>query len=207
MNGLLHRLTVWRACLSIPNLLASADERSVVSAISAINAAIVILTISGLAWALDMPFVYPALGPTAFILFASPFSRAAAPRSIIIGHGSAIVCGWVSWHVVSFVSGQAVSPTTQGAPLLVSASLALALTCILLVRLRCPHAPACASALIVAVGAAGDWLAVLGMAVGVVLITAEAVLISRLAGVNVPLWLPRPRISPAASFPVDSLAG
>lgn len=207
MNGLLHRFTVWRACLSIPNLLARADERSVVSAISAINAAIVILTISGLAWALDMPFVYPALGPTAFILFASPFSRAAAPRSIIIGHGSAIVCGWVSWHVVSFLSGQAVAPTTQGAPLLVSASLALALTCILLVRLRCPHAPACASALIVAVGAAGDWLAVLGMAVGVVLITAEAVLISRLAGVNVPLWLPRPRTSPAASFPVDSGGG
>ncbi len=207
MNSLKRRLTVWRAYLSIPTLLASADERSVVSAVAALNAAIAILTIGGLAWALDMPFVYPALGPTAFILFASPFSRAAAPRSVIIGHGSAIICGWVSWHVVSFLSGQAVSPTTQDVPLFVSASLALALTCILLVRLACPHAPACASALIVAVGAASDWLTVLGMALGVVLITAEAVVISRLAGVNVPLWLPRPKVSATTLSPVDSLTG
>ena len=207
MNSLKRRLTVWRAYLSIPTLLASADERSVVSAVAALNAAIAILTIGGLAWALDMPFVYPALGPTAFILFASPFSRAAAPRSIIIGHGSAILCGWVSWHVMSFLSGQAVSPTTQDAPLFVSASLALALTCILLVRLTCPHAPACASALIVAVGAASDWLTVLGMVVGVVLITAEAVVISRLAGVKVPLWSPRPKVSATALSPVDSLTG
>ncbi len=207
MNSLKRRLTVWRAYLSIPTLLASADERSVVAAVAALNAAIAILTIGGLAWVLDMPFVYPALGPTAFILFASPFSRAAAPRSIIIGHSSAILCGWVSWHVMSFLSGQAVSPTTQDAPLFVSASLALALTCILLIRLACPHAPACASALIVAVGAASDWVTVLGMVVGVVLITAEAVVISRLAGVKVPFWSPRPKVSTTAFSPVDSLTG
>jgi len=202
MNDVRHRLAVWRAQFSIPTLLARGDEKTVVSTISAINAVVVILTISALAWCLNMPLVFPALGPTAFILFASPFSRAAAPRSIVIGHGSGILCGWACWHVVSLLSGEAVFPSMHGCALLLSAAMALALTCVMLVRLSCPHAPACASALIVAVGVAGNWLTVLGMAVGVVLITAEAVVISRLAGVNVPLWAPRPKNFAAASLPV-----
>lgn len=205
MNSVRHRLAVWRAHLSIPTWLARGDENTVVSTISAINAGTVILTISALAWCLNMPLVFPALGPSAFILFASPFSRAAAPRSIVLGHGLGILCGWACWHLVSLLTGETVLPSMHGRALLLSASLALALTCVLLVRLSCPHAPACASALVVAVGGAGDWFTVFGMAAGVVIITAEAVVISRLAGVNVPFWSPRPKSGCGTLSLFDSL--
>ena len=69
-----------------------------------------------------------------------------------------------------------------------SASLALAVTSVLLVRLACPHPPSCASSLIVAMGGVTDWFGVLLMAVAVVWITAQAVAMSLLAGVPVPTW-------------------
>ena len=68
------RWLTWRARLSIPSLLASCEEREVISLISGVNVALAILTISLLAWFTGLPLVFPALGPTAFILFSKPFS-------------------------------------------------------------------------------------------------------------------------------------
>ena len=184
-------LRVLRARVSVPALLANSNERTVVSLAGGVNAGIAILTISLITWFTDLPLLFPALGPTAFILFSSPFSAAAAPRSVIVGHFAAIVCGLVVWHVVSYACQAEVTLATGGWPLYVSASLALAASCIVLVLLTCPHAPACASALIVALGAASSWSALLGMGVGVVTLTAQAILIGRVAGVNVPIWSPR----------------
>jgi CBS-domain-containing membrane protein len=66
----------------------------------------------------------------------------------------------------------------------------------LLVRLDTPHPPACASALIVAVGAADGWMPILAMALGVLLLVGQAVAIHRLAGIRTPIWS---RNSPARS--------
>ena len=44
---------------------------------------------------------------------------------------------------------------------------------------------------IAALGAAAGWVPLLGMAAGAVLLSVQAVLISRLAGVKVPIWSPR----------------
>ncbi|MEE9296387.1 MAG: HPP family protein, partial [Phycisphaerae bacterium] len=139
----------------------------------------------------DLPILFPALGPSAFILFSSPFSPAAAPRSVIMGHFVSIAVGYATWCLVSFASGHPVSLDTGGWPVLASASLAMAASCVLLICLACPHAPGCATALITALGAANSWVSLLGMMAGVVLLTVQAVLFSRLAGVNVPLWSPR----------------
>ena len=72
-----------------------------------------------------------------------------------------------------------------------SASLALATTCLLLVRLSYPHPPACASALVVALGGVVEWVELLAMAAAVLLLTVQAVCINRIAGVRVPVWSPR----------------
>ena len=188
----LRRWTVWRAQLSVPFLLARGDEMSVVSVFTAINGGLTILIISLLAWLCDLPLLFPALGPTSFILYNAPLSRAAAPRSIILGHFIGISCGVGSLLVFSFLGGEAITLQSGGAALC-SASLALAGTCYCLVRCSCPHAPACASALIVALGAASTWTAVLGMAAAVVLVTAQAFALNRLVCLPVPLWAPRPR--------------
>ena len=186
-----QRLVTWRARLSIPSLLSGSDERRVVSLIAAVNGGVAIFVISVLAWVVDLPFLFPALGPTAFLLFSSPFSPASAPRAVIVGHFSSMVAGFTVWQLITLVCGQPVTPEVGGWPVLASASLALGATCVLLVRLSCPHAPACATGLIIALGVANDWSALLGMAAGVVLLTAQAIVINRIAGVAVPTWSPR----------------
>ena len=75
--------------------------------------------------------------------------------------------------------------------LLCSASVALALTSLLLVRAACPHPPACSSAMIVALGGVSSWTGVLTMLAAVIIMTALAVALNRLACLPVPIWHPR----------------
>jgi CBS-domain-containing membrane protein len=179
--------------LSIPSLLATCEERKVISLISGANGAMAILMVSLLAWLTSLPLVFPALGPTAFILFSKPFSPDAAPRSVILGHFSGLASGIVAWHLFSYVGNGSVSLETLGWPAFASASSALAITCFLLVRFSCPHAPACASALIVALGGATGWLNMLAMVIAVVVLSGQALLIYRIGGVRTPSWAPEPR--------------
>ncbi len=188
----LNRWSVWRAQLSVPFLLARGDEKLVVSVFTAVNGGLTILTITLLAWLCDLSLLFPALGPTSFILHSAPLSRAAAPRSIILGHYIGIACGGASLVVFSFLAGETITLQSGGAALC-SASMALAATCYFLVRCSCPHAPACASALVVALGAVSTWTALLCMAAAVVLVTAQAFALNRLACLPVPLWAPRSR--------------
>jgi CBS-domain-containing membrane protein len=169
----------------------------VISVAAAINGAIAILTISLFAWLSDLPLVFPALGPTAFILFTTPFSRAAAPRSVILGHLTAIASGYTVWRVISHIDGGAVSLELGGWPMFLSGSLALAVTCLLLVRFSLPHPPACASALVVALGGVTHWSGLLIMGAAVILVTAQAVAINRICCLSVPAWRPRDHDAPA----------
>ncbi len=172
-------------------MLAGYDENKVISIVAAVNGGMAILLLTVLAWFIDLPLLFPALGPSAFILFRRPFSRSAAPRSVILGHFMGITVGYLTWRLVTLVGGQPVTPDANGWPVLLSASLAMTLCSVLLISLSCPHPPSCASALIVALGAANGWIPLLGMMAGVVLLTAQAILISKLAGISVPLWSPR----------------
>jgi hypothetical protein len=88
----------WRARWSIPALLARREESGVVSLAAAVNAIIAILGISLIAWLLDMPVLFPALGPSAFLLFSQPFSTAAAPRQVVVGHAVGMLTGLATWH-------------------------------------------------------------------------------------------------------------
>jgi CBS-domain-containing membrane protein len=185
-------LSGWRARLSIPSLLAAYDEREVVPLVAAVNGMVAISVITLLAWLVDLPLLFPALGPSAFILFSSPFSHSAAPRSVIGGHLTGIAVGYATWRLVTLACGRPVCLETGGWPVLASASTAMALSCVLLVRLGFPHPPACGSTLIAALGAADAWVPLLGMVAGVVVLTLQAVLISRLAGVSTPIWSSRP---------------
>lgn len=186
-----RRWSNWRARTSLPALLAGADERKVISLFAAVNGGVAILIISVLAWLANLPLLFPALGPSAFLMFSKPFSPDSAPRSVVVGHFAGMTSGFVTWHLASLLFGKPISPEVEGWPTFACAALALAATCVLLVRLSCSHAPACATALIVALGAAGDASALLGIGVGVLLLTAQAILFTRLAGVSMPTWAPR----------------
>ena len=189
------RWLMLRARFSLPAMLSQLDETKVISVVAAIDGGAAILLISLAAWLTGLPLLFPALGPSAFILFTRPFSAAAQPRSVVLGHSIGIVSGWAAWGLVSAASGVAVSLSEPGLGLCLSANIGFMLTALFLVRFRCSHAPACASALIVATGAIAGPHQLLLMAGAVVLLTAQGILIHRLLGVNTPFWTSRARAS------------
>jgi CBS domain-containing membrane protein len=103
-----------RARFSVPGMIAATDERSAISLVAAVNGGLAVLIISLCAWVTDVPLLFPALGPTAFILFSGPFSPAGAPRSVILGHLVAMASGLAAWHWVNLVSGGSLSLDAGG---------------------------------------------------------------------------------------------
>lgn len=52
-----------------------------------INGFLSIGILAGAAALTGSPFVFPSLGPTAYMLYLNPLSPAASPRSCLLGHG------------------------------------------------------------------------------------------------------------------------
>ena len=195
-NPRLSLRTRWmlaRAYLSIPGLLSSCDEKRIVSLVTAVNAALSILAIGLFAWLMGLPLLFPALGPTAFILFASPMQATAAPRNVILGHMIGLGCGYGTYQLAVLLTG---APVAHDSGLLVvcgSAMLALSLCSVLMIQLSCPHPPACASSLVVLLGGVATLENVLLMVLVVIWLTYQAVGMNRLAGLTLPLWAPLDR--------------
>ena len=179
---------IFRARFSTPALLASHDEAKVTSVVTALNGGATVLVLGTFAWLMDLPLIFPALGPTAFLLFSAPLSSAASPRSVVLGHLTALAAGFAVWNLVTWVSGDRVSPGVGGWPVVASASAALALTCFLLIRLSLGHPPACASSLVVSLGAVTNLADVLLIGLAVVILTWVAVIINRIFAGPVPWW-------------------
>ena len=187
-RALRTQLRIWMARASLPALLARADERFAASWFAAINGAFAIGIVVTAAWIGDAPLMFPALGPTVFILYSAPLSPAATPRSVIMGHYIAIIAGTAAWHATSHASGNVVTLEASGCPAICSATIAMGITALLLIRLRSSHPPACASAMIVALGGVGHWFDLLCMAIAVLLVTGQAIVVNRLAGLPYSLW-------------------
>jgi CBS-domain-containing membrane protein len=108
-----------------------------------------------LAWVSGFPFIFPSLGPTAYLLAVRPTAPTAHPRRVVGGHTIGVVAGLVAFHL--FAPEVAVTATLAplsmaGLRIVASGVLATALTAggMLVTDLR--HAPACATTLIVALG-------------------------------------------------------
>ena len=192
-NGKLPLRTRWmlgRAYLSIPGLLSICDEKRIVSLVTAVNAALSILAIGLFAWLTDLPLLFPALGPTAFILFSSPMHPTAAPRNVILGHLIGLTCGYGTYKLAVLLTG---TPVVHDSDLLVvcaSAIVALSACSVLMIQLSCPHPPACASSLVMLLGGVATLENVLLMVLVVIWLAYQAVGMNRLAGLTLPLWAP-----------------
>ncbi len=191
--SLRYRYRMLGAQLSLPTLLSQLDEDRVISVVASINGIVAILVISLAAWWSGLPLLFPSLAPSAFILFTRPFSEAASPRSMVLGHATAIGCGGIAWVTITRLLGTPVAFDDPDYALCVSGILAFGLSCFMLIRLHCPHPPACASALIVASGGIAGWLNMLVMVGAVVILAFQSVLLHRMLGVRVPVWRGSPR--------------
>ncbi len=136
------------------------------------------------------PFVFPSLGPTAFLFFYTPMAPPASPRNAVIGHLVGAIAGWVS--LVAFGLQDAGPALVVGVnlPRVLAAALSLGLTSGVMVLLRAPHPPAGATTLIISLGLLPHPWQIGVLMLAVVLLTVQAFVINRLAGLPYPLWQP-----------------
>lgn len=177
------------ARLRLPALERQHDRRAVIGAYVLVNSAISIGLLAAVAAITDEPFVFPSLGPTAFLLFFAATSVQACPRNVICGHFVGVLAGALGLVLFGLTS---VAPDLDDVtwPRVGAVTVALCLTLSVMVWLGVPHAPAGATTLIVALGLlrTPEQLAILMAAV--VLLAMQGFAINRLAGIAYPVWAP-----------------
>ena len=176
--------------MSLPALLRRHDRITVLGLFAMVNGVISIGLMAVAALVTGAPFIFPSLGPTAFLLFYTPMLPTACPETRSPATRS------VPPPATSRSSSSASNTRDQHWPPEVTAArvgaaaLSLGLTSGLMVWARVPHPPAGATTLIVSLGILHEpWqLAVLMLAV--FFLVLQGLGINRLAGIPYPLWGP-----------------
>jgi CBS domain-containing membrane protein len=153
-----------------------------------VNGFITIAVLALLALVSRNPFVFPSLGPTAYLLFFSALGKTSSPRNTIFGHAIGLVCGYVAFVVTG--AGALPFGVHQGIfwPRILAAALSLSATGAFMVLLEISHPPAGATTLMVSLGIISKPRELVIIEVAVFLLVAQALVINRLAGLPYPLW-------------------
>jgi CBS-domain-containing membrane protein len=153
-----------------------------------VNGFITIGLLALLALLTGNPFVFPSLGPTAYLLFLSPLSRTSSPRNTVGGHAIGLVCGYMAY----VVTGASKLPfgVHPGIfwPRILAAALSLSVTGACMILFDISHPPAGATTLIVSLGIISKPRELVVIEIAVFLLVGQALLINRLAGVPYPKW-------------------
>lgn len=176
------------ARLRLPYLLGRLPTRPVMAAFATINGFLSIAIMAAAALATNQPFVFPSLGPTAFLFFYSPLVPAASPRNTLIGHFIGAAVGWgclIAFGLQGEGPSTAVGVTWER---VLAAGLSLGLTSGLMVLFHAPHPPAGATTLIISLGVLHEFNQLVVLMLAVVLLTIQAIVINRLSGVDYPVW-------------------
>ncbi len=175
----------------LPWLLQHHSQVPVLALFSFINGCISIGLMSVLALITHSPFIFPSLGPTAFLFFYTPTAPSASPRNTIVGHAVGVLAGYLSLVLTGLTMVGPALYTGVTWPRVIAAALSLGLTSGVMVLLKSPHPPAGATTLIISLGLLTKPWQLLLLMVAVVLLTLQALAINRLAGIPYPLWNPR----------------
>ncbi|RZQ63362.1 HPP family protein [Amycolatopsis suaedae] len=169
---------------------------------TSVRAFAVLVLIGTLAMGTGQPFLFPSLGPTAFLLFATPLQPTACPRNTLLGHLVGVLSGAAGLATFGLLDTPPdlthVTWARAGA-----AALALALTCGGMVLLRLPHPPAGATTLIIALGLLRTPADLLVVLASVVLLSALGFAVNRLARIPYPVWKPQAPVAPVTQGATD----
>jgi CBS-domain-containing membrane protein len=176
----------------LPGLTKRHDSTAVLGLFAFVNGLIAIAIMAVLALVTGEPFVFPSLGPTAFLLFYTPLVPAASPRNTLNGHLIGVLAGYLSLVVFGLTDDPPALATSVTGPRVGAAALSLALTSGVMVWARVPHPPAGATTLIVSLGIIREPEQLVVLMVAVVLLVVQGFAINRLAGIPYPVWRPAP---------------
>ncbi len=153
-----------------------------------VNGFVSICIMGGIAMWSKNPFVFPSLGPTAFLFFFSPKLPASSPRNTLMGHALGISAGWFSLVIFGLLDDPNILVSGVVWQRVLAAGLSLGLTCALMALFKCPHPPAGATTLIVSLGLVHTYFGFLCMMLAVILLNLQAFVINRTAGIDYPIW-------------------
>jgi CBS domain-containing membrane protein len=176
--------------IRLPWLMQHYAQTPVLAIFSFINGCISIGLMAALALITRSPFIFPSLGPTAFLFFYTPRAPAASPRNTLVGHTIGVLAGYFSLVVTGLTMAGPALAVGLTWPRVIAAALSLGLTSGLMVLFKSPHPPAGATTLIISLGILTKPWQLLLLLVAVVLLTLQALAINRLAGIPYPLWNP-----------------
>lgn len=199
-DGRRAQFVVILARLRITWLLTRLPAKLVWALYMFINGFVTIGLLAVLAVLSHNPFVFPSLGPTAYLFFFSPLAEASTPRNAVLGHAIALACGYGAFYVSGLTSMHGGFPSHVMWQRVLAAALSLSATGAAMVLLNINHPPAGATTLIVSLGIITEPRYLFVIEAAVILLTAQAFVINRLAGLPYPIWTrKRHRISSEVS--------
>ena len=155
-------------------------------------------TITIIAYLTQLPLLFPPLGPSAFILFYTPMSISACPRSVILSHTLALAAGLSSLWLFNSIFSHATlpDPNVMGSHGVFVIALSMGAICLMMIVFKCVHPPAAASALIAAMGYLQNIEQIVGFLLATILLVIEGVFFIKIVGgLPYPLWRADPQIA------------
>src|SRR3984893_17552827 len=181
------------ARLQVTHLLTHYSERPIWALFMFLNGFITIALLAAVAMASGTPFVFPSLGPTAFLFFFTPRAPAASPRHTIYGHAIGIAGGYGALWLFGLKDAAPAMATGVSLARVGAAALSLASTGALMILAKAAHPPAGATTLIISLGIVTRPFHLLVIEIAVAILTLQAIVINRLAGIDYPPWARRAR--------------
>jgi len=127
------------------------------------------------AWLAGFPFIFPSLGPTAYLLAVRPNAPTCRPRRVIGGHLIGVAAGLVAFALFdpsTPIVGSLEPGSLAALRLAASGVTATVLTAVGMLVTELEHAPACATTLIVSLGLLASPTETAGIVGAVVLLVA-----------------------------------
>jgi CBS-domain-containing membrane protein len=152
------------------------------------NGFVAVAILAGLAAVTRTSFVFPSVGPTAFLLYYMPLAPTASPRNTLCGHAIGIACGYAALCLVGLQHAPSAMQEAIHWQRVLAAALSLAATGALMILFDVVHPPAGATTLIISLGiiTAPSHLCIIEVAVA--FMALQALIVNRLVGIPYPLW-------------------
>lgn len=140
---------------------------------TSLYAGLLFTVLGGIAWASGQPFIFPSLGPSAFILAFERTGERTRTYRVVGSHLIGIVAGALAYWLLA--GGMTITATPAafsiaGLQLAASATLSVMATSWGMIATDTIHAPACATTLIVSLGLLSTPIQVAIIAVSVILL-------------------------------------
>lgn len=166
------------------------DPTRILALFNLINGSLSIGLLAVVAHITQSPFIFPSLGPTAFLLYYQPMAVASCPRNTLIGHFIGATVGWICLAAFGLLDAPSATVAGVTGARVGAAALSLGGTSALMVLLGAAHPPAGATTLIVSLGLMPHLWQIPVLMGAVLLLIGQAFLINRMAGIRYPYWRP-----------------